>query len=250
MFIGRLPVNSAAETTAAVNKILAYEQTSVQDNWNSKVLFIADNADSGGNFPVLSDQIANNYLPPSYSGDKMYYKITHNTVADARAAILAAINQGRLIVNYTGHAGVQYWASEQFLHVNSLPSLTNLGKYPFFLPMTCQEGYFIHPTAAGYNYPSLAESLVRAADKGAIASFSPAGFGLASGHDFLAQGLYIAVFKNFITRIGDATNLSKLYLYANSTGYNDLIDTYALLGDPFTGLKTIQNLFYLPVVWK
>ena len=58
MYIGRLPVNSAAETTAMVTKIMAYEQDPLQGDWNTRLTFVADNADSGGNFPVLSDAIA------------------------------------------------------------------------------------------------------------------------------------------------------------------------------------------------
>ncbi len=80
--------------------------------------------------------------------------------------------------------------------------------------------------------------MVLAADKGAIASFSPTGFGLAAGHDILAGGLYQAIFDEGFIQLGLSTNYAKYYLYANSTGYQDLIDTYMLFGDPATRLKT------------
>jgi hypothetical protein len=239
MFIGRLPVNSASETVAMVNKILAYEQNPSQGDWNTHLTFVADNPDSGGNFPVLSDAIADLYLPDTYIAEKIYYGIPpYTAVADARTAILNAINQGRLMVSYTGHASTQFWAGETLFSVNSISNLTNTGKYPFFVPMTCLEGYFIFPKASGWNYPSLAESVVRASDKGAIASWSPAGFGLSSGHDLLAQGIYHAFFSDNLIQFGPATNFAKYYLFANSSGYRDLIDTYMLFGDPATRLKT------------
>ena len=37
--------------------------------------------------------------------------------------------------------------------------------------------------------------------------------------------------------LGPATFAAKYYLYTNSTGYRDLIDTYNLFGDPATRLK-------------
>jgi hypothetical protein len=238
MSIGRLPANSASETTAMVNKILSYEQNPSQGDWNNHLTFVADNADAGGDFPGLSDNIADHYLPPTYLAEKIYYGFTPFTsVPETQAAILNAVNQGRLIVSFVGHGSSQFWAAENLFSVSSIASLTNTEKYPFFAPMTCSEGYFIFPIAQGFNYPSLAESLVRASGKGAIASFSPAGFGLASGHDLLAQGLYKAFFSDGTTQFGRATTFAKYYLDANGPGYLDLIDTYNLFGDPASRLK-------------
>ena len=232
MYIGRLPVNNVAETTAMVDKILSYAQAPIQGDWNTHLTFVADNADSGGNFPVHSDLIAD-HLPSGYTADKIYYSLPpYQSAADAQAAIIDAINQGRLIIHFTGHASIPYWASEKLLSVTSIASLTNTDTYPLFLPMTCQEGYFIRPTV-----PSLAESLVRVSGKGAIASFSPAGFGLANGHDILAQGIYQAFFNDGTTQFGAATTFAKFYLAANGPGFGDLIDTYNLLGDPASQLK-------------
>ena len=73
--------------------------------------------------------------------------------------------------------------------------------------------------------------------KGAIASFSPAGFGLANGHDILAQGLYQAFFTDGTIQFGAATTFAKYYLAANGPGFGDLIDTYNLFGDPASQLK-------------
>ena len=67
MYIGRLPANNASETTAMVNKILSYEQNPPQGDWVTQLTFVADNADAGGNFPALSDNIADHYLPTRLS---------------------------------------------------------------------------------------------------------------------------------------------------------------------------------------
>ena len=70
------------------------------------------------------------------------------------------------------------------------------------VPMTCLEGAYHYPSSDTKDYSSLAESLMRAVDKGAIASFSPIGFGVATGHDYLNKGLYEAIFSDDIYQVG------------------------------------------------
>lgn len=60
---------------------------------------------------------------------------------------------------------------------------------------------------------------------------------MALGHHYLDQGFFTAVFEDNVRDIGPATTLAKLYLYTNTTGYRDLMDTYILFGDPFMKLN-------------
>ena len=231
LYLGRLPVRSTTEALAMVNKIKNYENNAPVDNWNEKILFAADNFDDGGDFDQLSDSMVAK-LPPSYITDKVYLGENYADGPLAKAAIKAAINQGRLMVSYIGHGSTQWWAAEKILELNDVTSLTNSDRLPFMVPMTCWEGYFIHPGAS-----ALAEWIVRADQKGAIASWSPTGQGVASGHDILQTGLFESIFNNDEHKLGPATVYAKLYLYANTTGHRELLDTYMLFGDPATSLK-------------
>ena len=239
MFIGRLPVNSTDEASTVVSKILNYEQNPPSGDWNKKVLFAADNADAAGDFDDLSDDIADNYLPPSYIPDKVYLGINYpyeNPAVQAKAALMSAFNEGRLLVHYIGHASHANWTWEGLFGRSDIPSLTNGEKLPMMLPMTCWEGYFIDPLNT-----CLSESIVRAEGKGAIASWSATGLGLAHGHDYLDKGFFTAVFTDNISEIGPATYLGKLNLYTETGGetspFRDLMDTYVLFGDPFMKLN-------------
>jgi hypothetical protein len=106
--------------------------------------------------------------------------------------------------------------------------------------MTCYDGYFIRPSPPGTEVKALEESLVRVAGKGAIASWAPTGFGVASGHDILERGLYLALFDSQITQLGPATTEAKRYLAANTNLHPDLLDTFVLLGDPATRLNVLK----------
>jgi uncharacterized repeat protein (TIGR01451 family) len=241
MHLGRLPVKTSAEAQAVVAKILDYEQNPATGDWNQKVLFAADNPDSAGDFYTYSDIIANNYLPAPYVGDKVYYGRTHTPAAAARSAILGAINEGRLIVNYVGHGARSYWASEQLLKQADAHTFTNGGRLPFFVPMACLDGYYITPSSSSNDFSSTAETLVRAPGKGAIAAWSATGMGTANAHDYLNKGLFEAIFAHDINQLGPATLQGKLYLYSRTSWYNDQIDTYLLFGDPALRLNVVPS---------
>jgi hypothetical protein len=117
--------------------------------------------------------------------------------------------------------------------------------------MTCLEGYFIHPSPPGQDWSCVGESLVRAEAKGAVASWSPTGAGLAAGHHYLHQGLYDALFVDGVRQIGPATLLGKLNLYYNAGGHHrELMDTYIVFGDPAMRLPIEHYVVFVPLALK
>jgi len=242
MHIGRLPVKTSAEATAVVNKILSYEQAPPPGEWNQRVLFVADNADSAGNFAQYSDILVNGYLPSPYQPVRVYLGVTHPyempSVA-AHAAVIQGINEGALVVNYIGHAGTLLWAIEKLLQASEVPQLVNGGRLPLVVAMACSDGYFILPSNATTDFSSTAERMVRAPGGGAIASWSATGLGLAYIHDYLNRGLFQALFFDDVTRLGPATMQGKLYLYGQTSAGNDQIEEYTLFGDPALALNVL-----------
>ncbi|MCX7707191.1 MAG: C25 family cysteine peptidase, partial [Anaerolineae bacterium] len=229
MHLGRLPANTLADARAMVDKIIAYETAPAAD-WNLDVLFIADNADQGGNFPVNSDKVAEgSVLPSAYNRQKVYYQVNYANKTDANNAIIAAINDGALFVNYHGHASTQNWSSEPLLAQSDQARMTNAGMYPVFLPMTCLEGDFANPSGT---LQSFGETVVRLPNAGAVASWSPTGKGVAQGHDVIYEAFYAAIFEHGITEIGPATTYAKQVMYNSTSLFKDLIDSYILFGDP------------------
>lgn len=229
--LGRLPANTLADAQAMVNKIIAYETTPLHADWNLKTLFVADDADTGGPFPEHSDLVADStyYLPAQYERQRVYYKVNYSTSADANNAIIAAVNEGRLFVNYNGHASAQNWAGEPLLAYSDLPRLTNAGKYAIFLPMTCLEGDYVSPTIQSFG-----EAVVRLPDAGAVASWSPTGKGVANGHTILATAFYEAIFQRGAADLGTAILYAKQVFSTSGSPFQDLLDTYVLFGDPAT----------------
>ena len=237
MIAGRFPVNSTAEANAMVTKVLTYEQSPAQGDWRQQLLFVADNADDGGDFDGASDEAISCCVPDPYQAERVYYLVTHQTPVAARLDIIDGINAGKLIVNYVGHAATSTWASESLFSTADIGSLANATKLPIVLPMTCYDGYFINPHVSSGH--SLGESFVRASGKGAAASWSPTGLGIASGHDLLDRGFLASVLLGGEVDLGGATMAGKLALW--SAGLHlDLVDTYILFGDPALRINLLE----------
>lgn len=237
LYIGRLPAKSLAHANDMVQKIKQYEAGATAD-WNRQALFVADNTDSGGNFAESNDHLAA-LLPPFITVKKLnFINSTVTPTSSFRAAVQAEINAGKGILLYSGHGSQQFWASEGLFQRSYIPNLTPTGMYPFMISLTCMDGYFISlPQPNGNEVSSLAEGMVRAADRGAIAAFSPAGYGVVAGHEILASGLFEAIYRHGMQRAGAVTTYAKVYLAANTTSHREIIDNYTLFGDPALRLK-------------
>ena len=257
MMLGRMAVRSVAQATAFVNKIIAYEQTPEDPDWSTKVLAVAENSDKAGNFPAISEFVLQSSLPQSYQVERVYLGVTHMTMTTAKAAVIAAINNGKYLVNYIGHAAQTQWSgyddvpaySGRFLGNADVDGLTNLGKYPIISAMTCWEGYYINPQTT-YQYESLAEVITRVENKGAVASWSPTGASVADGHDIINRAFFDAIFKVSLSTIGEATQKSLLDLWATGT-HLQLVDTFLLFGDPALLNQHVKDLKnFLPIIQK
>ena len=250
--IGRFPVNSVEQAAIMVDKTIKYETACACDGWNDNLLFVADDLQGGGgNFREYSDRVADGYanpptntiklVPPQYNEIKAYLGLTcdpndpttgASIAHGCRSQITNTLNfSGSLFVSYVGHSGKDTWAEEQLMNQTMIYSLRNGPCLPIVLAMTCYEGSFhdASPTQV-----ILAEEFVRRPVNGAVASWSPTGFGLASGHDLMEQGLFLALFHNGVKQLGTAIDYGKQYLVLKAPPgkYLDLIDTFGLLGDP------------------
>jgi hypothetical protein len=263
LHIARLPVNTPAEVEAVTAKILAYESGFPQD-WQGRLLFVADDTpDEAGDFVLQAEALISGYLSHPWRADRVYldsYKDTGTcgtgspgTCPAANAAIRDALNgNGALLVTYFGHASISAWASERMWMVNDLTHLTNGGRLPVILSMTCWDGYWIGPSGGALSYgPGLVEAMLRAEGRGAVGAFSPGGLGVGTGHDALAEGFFAALFESGAWELGQAALSARLRLY--STGADaDLLNTYTILGDPALRIATSFNgrMIYLPAVKK
>ncbi len=238
LHIGRLPASDLAQAEAMAGKIVAYEQAANTKTWERNVRFVADNktADYEAMFEIMSDDAAALVPTPGMNAPEKMYLGSFGSAAALKAAIKDRINAGSLIVNYAGHGWWQQWAEENVFENADVAGLANGARLPLFLAMTCLSGYFIDPES--YGWPSLAEVLMRAGGKGAVAALMPTGMTATDGQYILDRALFDALFRKDIRTLGPAVAAAKSALLASDVAYRgETAETFLLFGDPATRLK-------------
>ncbi|MBE2233288.1 MAG: hypothetical protein IAE85_07330 [Anaerolinea sp.] len=256
MAIGRFPVNSAADVTAMVDKVLTYESTSLNPAglWQQRAAYVADDcSDPAGNFQQLSDYGRLQWLPAAYANRRMYYDNpsrpqvcpngTHVTSnADIlRAATRDLFDDGALFLQWFGHGSQTNWGGTA-AYWRKDPSMQAANNHwPLTTANACLTGYFVWNSpfvSQGYPYmQSLAEIMVLAPQRSSIADLSPSGLHVGSALLVLQQGMHRKLFQERIERAGDVVDAAKVYFFQNSFGYHDVIDTMIFFGDPALKLR-------------
>lgn len=196
---GRLPVNTLAEATAALNKIIDYEKNPSNSNafYNSN-LFItnfesdsiqASKRNSQTTFEI-SEYIENKgrtvarLFNASYKCNPQYWfdpgynengiicnpapipnemKKPNYNWSVSKSDIISSINQGYGQVFYFAHGKPQGWISPAF-SASDVSSLTNGSNLPVFFSMACETGQFS-------NKGSLCEKLITFSNGGGVGVF-------------------------------------------------------------------------------
>ncbi len=259
MALGRIPARTPAALAAHIAKIVAYEDETITPDgeWNNRVDFVADrcNDPTAGNFHSLSDQVRLNWLPASYDDRTIYYGDTTicpgatsdtDTPAEMQAQIKAAFNNGALMLQWFGHASRWRWGSVSGIYNYEVPPVLAANtRLPLVAAYSCWDGYYID---LDNDTQVLGALHAMQGGRAAIADFSPTGYHLGSALLKLNEGLVVALFRDRLRGIGDATTQAKLYFFANSGAWHDVIDTQMLFGDPALSLRVPVSLPAAPEI--
>ncbi len=248
---GRICVNSLSEANAVVDKIISYEDPLNFDKWRNNDLYVGDDGwtteqTTGGEGSLHTDQcedVAQNHTPSHIKKDKIYIVSYPSEITPqgrrkpgANTDIINSWNDGKLVINYTGHGSVDLWAHEHvFVRQISIPLLTNKNKYPFITIASCDLARWDDPFLI-----SAGEQLVNLQDKGAIGVVAAVRPVYASQNAIFNNYFYDNLFKkdtlNLPLRSGKAMYNVKQILYSD----NDL--KYALVCDPTLRLGVPQHI--------
>jgi hypothetical protein len=172
--VGRLPISSLQAAQNIVNKLIAYHTGNLDAGpWRNQYVLVGDYKEGEADLHVgQADSIARLVarVAPCYQLDKIYLDQFAGTNAGAgiqfpaaRAALLAALNKGSLVVNYTGHGGTVGLSNSGVFLTSDVAGLQNTGRLPFWITATCEFGRWDEP-----NTLSGAEALLAAPNAGAI----------------------------------------------------------------------------------
>ncbi len=237
LHVGRLPARTPQDVRAMVEKIVAYETSPMsEEGWEKRVILVADDDEPG--FKGMNEAVSGS-LSPAYLISKKYLK-EYPDLLDLNRELIDEINAGALLVNYVGHGAEDFWADEAIFGAWDVDSLHNGPRYPLVVAMTCLNGYFVEAFAG---WDSLAEVLIKSADKGAVAVFTSTGMTNPGEQALLDGGLFEALFEEGKTRLGAAISHGKHNLLASTENGEEVVRTFTLFGGPGHGDESSERCF-------
>ncbi len=238
--VGRLPVKTVEEAKVVIDKIINYT-TNVETigEWRNNVIFVADD----GDFNLHQDQ-ANElsvFVDTTYTAfqsNKFFLddfpqvsKPSGEVSPEASQSLDEAVEEGALIVNFTGHGGENGWMQEQVLDVVQIQNWSNFDRLPLFVTATCEFSRHDDPRRI-----SGGELVVTSDNGGGIAIVSTCRPVSSASNFVLNKAFYEAVYlqqNNQYLRLGDIFRITKnnsvdLAQDGKKVGNRN----FALLGDP------------------
>jgi hypothetical protein len=233
--VGRFPVKTVGEAEAMVDKVFRYMMPNRENYgpWRNSVVYIADDEDNNIHLGQAEGLVEiTDSLGPVYNINKIYLDAylqlqtpSGTRYPDANAAIDKAVNDGCLIINYTGHGGETGWATERVLDIPAIQAYKNISNMPAFVTATCE--------FSRYDDPGLisAGELVFLNPEGAgIGLFTTTRLAYSQSNYALNKRFYYEAFiidslTGEYPRLGDLIRVAK-------TPSNQNIKNFVLLGDP------------------
>jgi hypothetical protein len=220
--IGRISARTTAEVDIAFSKTVNWEAALTPTSLETRGSLFAYDHNNGFNFSGMSTDVRNQ-LPGTVPATFVYRGETN-----ANQNLIDGLNTGKFIVNYAGHGTAGSWGGNPtFFNVFSVDTLSPHAP-GIYTMLTCLNGYY-HWL---YN-PSIAEKLLFAPNKGAVAAWGSSGLTTPDIQRDMAIRFYLKLGEGQIARMGDLVNDAK----STVPGSSDVRYSWALIGDPMLKVR-------------
>ncbi|MDX2189878.1 MAG: type IX secretion system sortase PorU [Bacteroidota bacterium] len=232
--IGRLPVSNLTESKYVIDKIINYSSKNSFGKWRNKIAFMSDNGDGYLHFndaERMSNRVDTTFK--QFNVSKLHMD-AYNLVSTPSGSKVPAmnesirnlINQGALIINYSGHGGPEQLTQENIIDIQTIRGWKNMNKLPFFVTATCDFGVYDDPSKS-----SGGELLVLSPNGGGIGVITSGRPVYQFTNYRLNQAFYLSVFEKDSTdkylTLGEIFKRTK---NKSLSGVNNR--SYTLLADP------------------
>ena len=232
--IGRLPVQTIQQASQGVEKIEHYMSNRNCTPWKNSVVFIGDDEDSNihtMDANSMADKVMKDY--PDMVVNKIfldaYKQVTLSngpSYPEVNRLVNNAIENGVLLMNYSGHGGETGLAEEKVITMDGIKNYSNIDNLPIWVTATCEFSRYdlTNLTTAG-------EEVLLNPRGGGIALFTTTRLVYSSANFVINYRFFDYAFKEDANggrnRLGDIFRLTKK---ATGTGVNKR--KFSLLGDP------------------
>ena len=236
MSVGRIPGNTPAEIANFASKVISYESgdSSPSNELKRKIELIIDKSEEGERFTQKASS-----LEEKLKSKIPTLEITKNSREEQKDLVVknnifTSLNEGRAVVQYVGHGAEDMWAGYDVFTNDDVDSLNNT-VLPLVVAMNCLNSYYYFEEE---EEKGLAEKLVLKESAGAIAFWGSTSFTRPAEQIKYQEAFYDFIFKEGLT-IGEA--ISKAKVLAGSSGDPEVLNSWTLIGDPVTNLKSVKQ---------
>ena len=251
--VGRFPVHNLVEANAVVDKTIAYMMNDAAGAWQNVIALLGDDGDKDIPNQHMKDAesiakiVSENY--PAYILDRIYWdnfepvaNSTGNSYPLVTEAISKRLDEGALVVNYSGHGSANMFSHEMVWFASDMEALTS-PRLPFWVTASCDIGPF------DMGDGSLSEAAILNPNGGAVGLFTTTRTVLQVYNAVINRAfmkvLLSPVHNGLPQAVGDAVRRAKNdVISSNVAGSSDLSENklqFVLLGDPALRLKLPQH---------
>jgi len=246
MGVGRLPVQTRAEAALMVDKIKLYENPSTFGDWRTLFTFSSDDDINGTSIErdlhVWNADGTAERINRDQSGVRVnkVYQISYPVInsplgrlaPEATQAFINSINNGTLVMNFSGHGAEQLLTAEQLFRSEDILRLNNRERPTIFVTATCDFGRYDDTD----DY-SGAEKLMLWRNGGSVAAFTTTRVVFTSSSTTSYNfGLNIQLTQQMVQRDADGLpqTLGDIYRNTKNTTVGATFNSrkFVLLGDP------------------
>lgn len=245
--VGRIPARKVAEADTAIQKLINYQTNKIGGSWENKITWVADDGDYNLHLQDAESIISNLQLKaPHWNHNKIYLDLfpsqntsAGNTYPLAFNSIQQAIQQGSLVLNYTGHGNYLRLSEEAVISQQQFELWKNANKLPLMIAASCNFTPYDQPSLNSIAWDAFmnnSEGIIGlvAANRLVYA------FSNKQINDLFIQQLLVKNALGNYNTIGQALQNAKLINWSkNGDRVNDL--KFNLMGDPGMVLNMPNN---------
>lgn len=236
--IGRLPVRTVAEADTAVEKIINYQKSNHGGAWKNQLTWVADDGDYNLHLQDAEDISTNlQKKVPAWNQKKIYldlYPVTKNIAGNTYPLVNANINQsvnnGTLILNYTGHGNYLRLTEEAVITQPEIQQWNNADKLPLMITASCDFAPYDQPQLSPIGFDALLKN-----SKGVVALVAASrlvdAYSNKQINDQFIQKLLVPDSAGRFLSIGSALQKAKMAAWAQGEDHVNAFK-FTLLGDP------------------
>jgi hypothetical protein len=243
---GRLPVRNTAEADTVVEKIINYQKNINGGAWKNKITWVADDGDYNLHLQdaeEISTNLQQKY--PRWNQKKIYLdlyaatkNIAGNTYPLVNSEITQTVNEGSLILNYTGHGNFARLAEEAVISQTDVQDWDNAGKLPLMITASCDFAPYDQPQLSPFGFDALMKN-----SKGVIGLVAASRLVFAYSNkqinDHFIQQLLVPDSAGRFLTIGEALQKAKMQAWAAGEDHVNAFK-FSLLGDPAMRLSVAK----------